>query len=264
MITIEQKREVIRLHEESRSKSEISRLTHISRPKVLEIIREYETEMKNGTENQFASDIVKNSTMALKNKLVDYERALGMIRKAAKDELLGPSVRELIAREGFILKDSGLGIRAEVTTFLDGMKVSDSLKILEMLRELVRISNTRNGGQESLKRYVAFAHYVINKGYSLEDMEFLIRKGKYLESFRAYQHSIDIIAERYGVPEHEALAYACIGIDNYFKRRAELEKDIKEKEENLLFLGQKYSARLSRSIFQFETGNNKKARGIQK
>ncbi len=53
-----------------------------------------------------------------------------------------------------------------------------------------------------------------------------------------------MIAERYGVPEHEALAYAFIGIDEYFRRRAELEKDIQEKEEQLKAVEQKLNHRL--------------------
>ena len=224
MITPEQKEEVIKLYKESRPKAQISSLVHISRPKVSEIIKENEKNSEQKRENESASDMVKKSIKGLKNELIDYERALQRIKEAANDDLLGPSVKKAVAREGFILKESASGIREQIASFLDDLNVKDAVKVLEMLKEIVSISNIRNEEPVTLKRYAVFAHHVAKKGYSLDDMNFLIQKGQYLEMFRDYQKSIDMIVERFGVPEHEALGYAFIGINEYFRRGAELEK----------------------------------------
>ncbi len=83
-------------------------------------------------------------------------------------------MRKATAKNGSILKESASGIRGQIYSSPDNLKVKDAMKILEILKEIIGISNIRNEGQETLKRYVAFAHYVVRKGYSVDDMELLI------------------------------------------------------------------------------------------
>jgi chromosome condensin MukBEF ATPase and DNA-binding subunit MukB len=151
MISHEQKQEILRLHNESRPKAEISRLTHISRPKVLEIIKEDMKNKEQKKNNETTAKIVKHSVQGLKSQLTDYERALNVIRDAATDELLGPSVERAIEKNGFVLKESGLGIKLRISSCLDGLKVTDALKILDLLKELINISDVKNEGPEYLK-----------------------------------------------------------------------------------------------------------------
>ena len=238
MITAEQKEEVVKLYRKSVPKAQIALRTHVSRPKVLAIIKEAEKNAALRRVNGSTTVIVANSTKGLNRELKDYDKALQRIKDAANDDLLGPSVRKAIAKNGFILKESPHGIREQISSFLDGMNTQDAIKILEMLMEMNDVMGIRKNGPKDFVRYMTFAKYVVTNGYSIEDTNFLIQNGKYLEMFRDYQKSIDKIAEMYGVPEHEALAYAFIGIDDYFRRRAELEKEIREKEEQMKIIDQ--------------------------
>lgn len=238
MITIEQKHEVIRLYHESRSKAEISRLAHISRPKVSEIIKEDEENIEQKRENGSTSEIVRNSMKELKSELTDYEKALQRIKNAANNGLLGPSVRKAIADNGFILKESGRGIKEQIAAFLDDLKVKDAIKIIEMLREIVSISNIRKDGQDSLMRYVDFTHYIVRKRYSKKDMNFLIQKGPLLDDFRNYQRAIDLIAAEYNISESEAIFFAFRGISDYYRKIEELERKIKKKRDELMLIEQ--------------------------
>ena len=213
--------EVMQLYKEAHSKSEISRLTKISRPKVSEIIMEEEERNEIKEENRRVSDLINDSNLKLKNDVSDYDRALSKLKAAANDDILGPSVRKIISKHGLLVKESSAGMMEQIASSLKGFSSSDLLTVLITLREIISITRTRKGNSDEFKRDLDFFRFVVTKGYKEEDMDFLIKNGPLLSKFREYQKVIDRISTDYGVSEPEAIFLAFQGLNEYYRKNKE-------------------------------------------